>query len=72
VILSGKTQSIEDAFNDANYNRDFAVAGNWRRLIGAPMLKDGAPVGAILVAGPTPARRRSARPTCSRPSPTRP
>ena len=54
VILSAKALSMEDALTDPSYNKAFATAGHWRRIIGAPMLKDGAPVGAILIAWPDP------------------
>ncbi|MGZ8260802.1 MAG: GAF domain-containing protein, partial [Caldimonas sp.] len=61
VILSGSALSVDDALVDASYNRAFAQAGHWRRMAGAPMLKDGEPIGAILVAwpepGPTPQRQ---------------
>ena len=61
VILSGEVQSLDDALTDPTYNHAFAAAGAWRRTMGAPMLKDGVAVGAILVgwpdAGHTPARQ---------------
>ena len=61
VILAGRAQSIDDAQTDPNYDHDFAAAGAWRRTMGAPMLRDGAAVGAILVgwaeAGHTSARQ---------------
>ena len=61
VILSGQALTMDDALTDPAYNKSFAAAGNWRRIMGAPMLKDGAPVGAILVGwkepGPTPKRQ---------------
>jgi len=61
VILSGAVQSEEDALNDPAYDRQTADLGHWRRMIGAPLLKDGQPIGAIIVAwlepGVTPARQ---------------
>ena len=54
VILSGQALSVDDALLDPSYNHAFAQAGGWRRMAGAPMLKDGAPIGAILVAWPEP------------------
>ncbi len=61
VILSGQVQSEEDALNDPAYDRQAAGVGHWRRMIGAPLLKDGAPIGVIVVAwpkpGPTPQRQ---------------
>jgi signal transduction histidine kinase len=50
VILSRQALSIDDAQADAAYDTRLAQAGQWRRIIGAPMLKDGEPIGAILAA----------------------
>ncbi len=62
VILSGSVQIQEDALLDPAYDRQAASAGHWRRMIGAPLLKDGAALGAIVVAwpdpGPTPSRQQ--------------
>jgi GAF domain-containing protein/HAMP domain-containing protein len=61
VILSGQVQSEEDALNDPDYDRQAAGVGHWRRMIGAPLLKDGQPIGALVVAwtdpGVTPQRQ---------------
>ena len=61
VILSGHVQVEEDTFLDPDYDQTAAHAGGWRRMLGAPLLKDGAPIGAIVVAwprpGPTPQRQ---------------
>ena len=61
VILTGRAHSLDDALSDPAYSRAFARAGYWRRIVGAPMLKDGVPVGAILIAwseaGSTPPRQ---------------
>ncbi|HEV7576848.1 MAG TPA: GAF domain-containing protein [Caldimonas sp.] len=54
VILSGEVQSEADAFNDPGYDQQAAGVGHWRRMIGAPLLKDGQPIGAIVVAWPEP------------------
>ena len=64
VILAGQAQTIDDTLADPAYDPTTAQVGQWRRMIGAPMLKDGAPVGVIVVAWPEPGKRRSARPTC--------
>ena len=62
VILSGTVEIQEDALLDPGYDRQAASAGHWRRMIGAPLLKDGAALGAIVVAwpdpGPTPRRQQ--------------
>jgi len=54
TILSGKVQTIVDTHADAGYDPDTARLGQWRRMIGAPMLKDGVPIGALVVAWPEP------------------
>ncbi|MEO8311137.1 MAG: GAF domain-containing protein, partial [Caldimonas sp.] len=56
VIMSGEVQSQEDALNDPAYDRQAAGLGHWRRMIGAPLLKDGQPIGAIVVAWPDPGK----------------
>jgi signal transduction histidine kinase/CheY-like chemotaxis protein len=61
VLLSGTVQVQEDAFLDPTYDQPSARAGGWRRLLGAPLLHEGAAVGAIVAAwpepGPTPKRQ---------------
>ena len=61
VILSGETCTIVDTHDNPSYDPTTAQLRPWRRMVGAPMLKDEAPVGAILVAwpvpGPTPKRQ---------------
>ena len=54
VVLSGGVQTIFDAHADAGYDPTTAQIGQWRRMIGAPMLKDGVPVGVVVVAWPDP------------------
>jgi signal transduction histidine kinase/putative methionine-R-sulfoxide reductase with GAF domain len=54
VILSGRVQTIVDAHVDPAYDQTTAHVGQWRRMIGAPMLKDGVPVGVVVVAWPDP------------------
>ena len=56
VILSGSVQSEEDALTDPQYDRQAAGLGHWRRMIGAPLLRDGQPIGAIIVAWPDPGK----------------
>ncbi|MEJ7668436.1 MAG: GAF domain-containing protein [Casimicrobiaceae bacterium] len=56
VILAGTVLSEEDTLLDPSYDQTAAALGHWRRMIGAPMLKDGAPVGAIVVAWPDPGK----------------
>ncbi|HEX7383075.1 MAG TPA: GAF domain-containing protein, partial [Burkholderiaceae bacterium] len=54
VILSGAVQVEEDTFRDPAYDQTAAHLGTWRRMLGAPLLKDGATVGAIVLAWPRP------------------
>ena len=54
LILSGQAQIEEDTQADPEYDNETAQVGSWRRMIGAPMLKDGTAVGAIVVAWPDP------------------
>jgi len=54
VILSGQVETVADTHGDPAYDQTTAHVGQWRRMIGAPMLKDGVPVGAIVVAWPEP------------------
>ena len=56
VILGRRVESLEDTTLDPNYDQTTARAGNWRRMLGAPMLKDGAPIGALVVAWPDPGK----------------
>jgi GAF domain-containing protein/CheY-like chemotaxis protein len=62
VILARATITVDDVLGDPQYGlKPFARAGGWRRLLGAPMLKDGVPVGVITVCwsepGKTPQRQ---------------
>ncbi|HYN61224.1 MAG TPA: GAF domain-containing protein, partial [Rubrivivax sp.] len=54
VILSGQPQTIVDTHTDPAYDATTARVGQWRRMIAAPMLKDGAALGVIVVAWPDP------------------
>ncbi len=54
VILSRTTQTIFDTHDDPAYDRVTARVGQWRRMIAAPMIKDGVPLGVIVVAWPVP------------------
>jgi GAF domain-containing protein/DNA-binding response OmpR family regulator len=61
AIIERRALSNEDAGSDPNYDRTMAKTGNWRRMIAAPMLKDGVPIGVIVTAwlepGETPRRQ---------------
>ncbi|HEU4341215.1 MAG TPA: GAF domain-containing protein, partial [Candidatus Binatia bacterium] len=60
VILSKSVVHMADALSDADYDRRFAVLGGWRRMLGVPMLREGIPLGAIVVAwgDPGPIQKR--------------
>jgi signal transduction histidine kinase len=61
VILAGKVVTQDDTLTDPTFDKESATIGRWRRMLGAPLLKDGAPIGAIVVAwsepGVTPKRQ---------------
>ncbi|WP_179107054.1 response regulator [Variovorax sp. KK3] len=54
AILERRVLSNDDVASDPAYDRTLANTGSWRRLIAAPMLKDGVPIGAISMAWPEP------------------
>jgi len=60
VVLSGEVVCLEDALADATYDQASAHAGGWRRMLGVPMMREGTPIGVIVVAwrepGPIPER----------------
>jgi signal transduction histidine kinase/signal transduction protein with GAF and PtsI domain len=66
-LLSGRTilrrsiVQIADASADEHYDPDSVATGHWRRMLGAPMLLEGEPLGAFVVAwrdpGETPQRQ---------------
>jgi signal transduction histidine kinase len=66
-LLSGRTilakgiVEIPDAAADAHYDPNSVITGHWRRMLGAPMLREGEPLGALVVAwrdpGETPRRQ---------------
>ena len=50
AILTRAVVHIEDALNDPEYARqDLARAAGWRSMLAVPMLREGNPIGAILV-----------------------
>ena len=53
-ILSGQVVRQDDALSDPTYDQATAAAGGWRRMLGVPMLREGVPIGAIVVAWPEP------------------
>jgi GAF domain-containing protein len=49
AILSRDVVQVEDALADPDYAKDVARAGGFRSMLAAPMLRDGHPIGAIVV-----------------------
>jgi nitrate/nitrite-specific signal transduction histidine kinase len=54
AVLAGQVQAIADVRADPEYDPATVRAGNWRRLLAAPMLKDGVALGVIAVSWPEP------------------
>src|SRR6516225_2666895 len=49
AILTGQVAEIEDMLADSQYAREVTVAGQWGSILAVPMLRDGAPIGAIVI-----------------------
>jgi signal transduction histidine kinase len=49
AILTRAVAQIEDTLTDPHYHQEMAHAGNWRSLLAVPMLRAGAPIGAIVI-----------------------
>jgi len=49
AILSRTVVHLPDVLNDPEYAPDVALAGGWRGGLAVPMLRDGNPIGVILV-----------------------
>ena len=49
VVLARSVVRLEDALTDPDYDQRFPRAMSWRRLLGVPMLREGEPIGAIVV-----------------------
>ncbi|MBT2302121.1 response regulator [Variovorax paradoxus] len=56
VIIERRALSNDDAAADPDYDRTLVNTGSWRRLMAAPMLKDGVAFGAIGIAWPEPGK----------------
>jgi len=61
TILAGSVVTIADATDDEHYDPRSSQTGHWRRMLGVPMLRDGRPLGAMVVTwqlpGETPQRQ---------------
>jgi len=49
VALTKSVVWLENALTDPEFDQRFPVAMGWRRLLGVPMLREGEPVGVIVV-----------------------
>ncbi len=49
AILARAVTQIEDMLADPEYRREVTIAGGWRSILAVPMLRDGAPIGAIVI-----------------------
>jgi two-component system NtrC family sensor kinase len=58
VLFTKSVVQLEDALSDPDYDQRFPRTLGWRRLLGVPMLREGEPLGVIVVgwaeAGPVP------------------
>ncbi|HXZ93869.1 MAG TPA: GAF domain-containing protein [Burkholderiales bacterium] len=61
VILEKRVIREFDALADEHYDHHSAVSGRWRRMLGIPMLREGNPIGVLIVTwaepGETPERQ---------------
>ncbi len=49
VVLTRSMVRLEDALADPDYDQQFPAAMGWHRMLGVPMLRQGEPVGVIVV-----------------------
>ena len=72
AVLTGAVVHLADVQADVDYNPTLSQTLGNRSSVAVPMLRDGHPIGAIMVGrrGPPVLRRPTSR--CSKPSPTRP
>jgi GAF domain-containing protein/CheY-like chemotaxis protein len=49
AILGAAVVQIEDALRDPDYQHQVAVMGGWRSMLAVPMLRDGVPLGTIVI-----------------------
>jgi PAS domain S-box-containing protein len=54
AVLSKSVVRVADTHDDSEYNRSSAAAGGWRRMLAVPMLREGEPIGAFVMAWPEP------------------
>src|SRR2546428_1336338 len=49
AILSRAVVQIEDVLADSEYHQDVALTTGWRSMVAVPMLREGDPIGAIVI-----------------------
>ena len=49
AILTREVAEIENMLADRHYTREVTVAGQWGSILAVPMLRDGAPIGALVI-----------------------
>jgi signal transduction histidine kinase/DNA-binding response OmpR family regulator/HPt (histidine-containing phosphotransfer) domain-containing protein len=49
AIMTGAVVEVADALNDPEYQRKVAAMGGWRSMLAVPMLREQAPIGAIVI-----------------------
>jgi GAF domain-containing protein/DNA-binding response OmpR family regulator len=49
AILEGAVVEIEDTLADPEYRTEVAVVGGWRGMVAVPMLREGMPIGTIVI-----------------------
>jgi GAF domain-containing protein/anti-sigma regulatory factor (Ser/Thr protein kinase) len=54
AILGLSVVQIDDVLADPAYDHERAVKGGWRRMLAVPMLREGVPLGVIVVSWPQP------------------
>jgi GAF domain-containing protein/CheY-like chemotaxis protein/anti-sigma regulatory factor (Ser/Thr protein kinase) len=54
IVLAKSIVRIPDALADPDYDKTFATAGGWRRIVGIPLMRGETPIGAFAVAWPDP------------------
>jgi signal transduction histidine kinase len=54
VILGKQIVKQADALSDEHYDAESAATGHWRRMLGVPMLREGQPIGVLIVSWPEP------------------
>ena len=70
VLLEGKSVQIADVFDDPEYDyREFARGGDFRTILGVPLLREASPIGLFVFTALLSGRSPTSRSSWSRPSP---